>query len=83
MKCQKCGTEIMFLKMLPTERTPEPKANPVEVAPSMSGNLVVDRERGLYRIATREELATAGLERKNLYISHFAHCPGGKEFRKK
>jgi hypothetical protein len=83
MNCSKCGAEIMFLKMQPSKRTPEPKANPIETEPVPNGNLVVSRERGLYRIASRDEIKTAFEEGKNLYISHFARCPGGKEFRKK
>jgi hypothetical protein len=69
--------------MLPSEKTPRPKPNPIETEPHYAGNLVIDRERKLYRFATDEEKEFAAIYGKNLYRSHFAACPARKEFRRK
>ena len=68
--------------MKPSEKNPNPKPNPIEVAPAKDGNLVVDATRGLYRFATGNEKEMAHLYGRNLYISHFSRCPAAKEFRK-
>lgn len=75
--CQKCGKEILWLRHHRTE-----KSNPVEAAPAKDGNLVISREKGLYRLATPEEIERAELHNKNLYISHFAKCEFAESFRR-
>lgn len=82
-QCRRCKEEIIWLKQLPNEKNPEPKANPIEARPHPDGNLVIDRAQGLYRIATDEEKRIAKETGKNLYISHFATCKFAKSFSKK
>ncbi|HEX9959841.1 MAG TPA: hypothetical protein VGB00_02845 [Pyrinomonadaceae bacterium] len=76
-QCQKCGREILWLKHFETG-----KSNPIEAEPAKDGNLVISREKGLYRLATPEEIDRAKIYKKNLYISHFAKCEFAKSFRK-
>lgn len=82
-QCQKCETEIMWLTGQVSEKNPKPRPNPIEVIPHQKGNLVIDRKRSLYRIATKEEIERAKSEKKNLYISHYATCKFAREFTKK
>lgn len=82
-RCRDCQTEIRWMKAVPTEKNPEPKMNPIEVAPAENGNLILNPERTLYRFATDEEKRLAKEKGKNLYISHFTTCPKAKERRKK
>lgn len=81
-KCDSCGTEIIWLKSLPTEKNPNPKANPIEVKPHKDGNLIIDRTRKLYRFATPSEKEYAKFNNKNLYISHFSTCKFANDHRK-
>lgn len=76
-QCQKCGKEILWLAHHQTR-----KANPIEAEPAKNGNLVINREKGIYRFATPNEIEVAKLNNKNLYISHFATCEHAKSFRK-
>jgi len=66
---------------LPTPRNPNPRPNPIEVKPHEKGNLVIDRNKGIYRFATKTEIEFARRENKNLYISHYSNCPFSKDFR--
>jgi hypothetical protein len=81
-KCRKCKKPIMWLKHYLSGGL-----NPVEIeplnSPERKGNLVIDREKGIYRIATPAEVGRAVREKKNLYISHFATCEFAESFRKK
>jgi hypothetical protein len=77
-QCRRCVTEIIWLKHATTN-----KPAPIEAAPHPDGNLVISREKGLYRQATDEEKETARVEGKNLYINHFATCEFAKKFAKK
>lgn len=81
-QCEKCETEILWLKAVPTEKNPDPKPNPIEAVPHEKGNLVINREKKLYRFATKEEIEIAREQNKNLYISHYATCEFAKSFRK-
>jgi hypothetical protein len=75
--CEKCGKPLLMLNHVETG-----KPNPVERDPHANGNLAIHRERGLYRLATENDKEIAKNHNKNLYISHFANCPGAKDFRK-
>lgn len=75
--CDDCGKEILFLAHIETG-----KPNPIEAVPSKNGNLVIDRENGKYRFATRNEKDIAKIYGKKLYISHFANCVSAEKFRK-
>jgi hypothetical protein len=77
-RCRRCVTEIIWLNHATTG-----KPAPIEAAPHHDGNLVISREKGLYRQATAEEKETAKVEGKNLYINHFATCEFAKKFSKK
>lgn len=76
-KCSKCAVEILWLTHIATRR-----ASPIEATPSANGNLVIDRNRALYRLASQAEIKWAKAESKNLYINHFATCKFAKSFRK-
>ena len=81
--CEACNAEIMFLMQANAEgEYVSTKANPIEVKPHEKGNIVVNREKGVYRMATPNEKEIAKEHNKNLYISHFATCPKSKEFKK-
>jgi hypothetical protein len=73
----------MWLTAVPTAKNPNPRPNPIEVNPHEKGNLVIDRNKGLYRVATTTEIEVARRDKKNLYISHYATCPFAREFTKK
>lgn len=77
--CRKCKKPIVFLKQKKADGTIG-KNNPVEIEPHPKGNLVISLEKGLYRLATEEELELAKRENKNLYVSHFAYCEFAKSF---
>lgn len=70
--CKACKTEIIWLGG---------QVNPVEAEANPDGNLVVSKERGLYRFATKEEIEFAKETGKKLYISHFAKCGLAKIFK--
>lgn len=76
-KCRKCPTMIQMLAHVETGNL-----NPIEAAPSPQGNLVINREKGIYRVATKGEIEEARAKKKNLYISHFSNCPYAKDFRR-
>lgn len=74
--CKKCNAEILWLKHHETE-----KPNPVDAVGTPHGNLVIDREREIYRMATGNEKEMAKNDGKKLYVSHFSTCPAAEEFR--
>lgn len=77
--CRDCGVEIMWLKHKDTG-----KSAPIGVAKSSDGNIVVNPDKTLYRIANGEEYGKNRMaESPSLHLSHFARCPAAKEFRKK
>jgi hypothetical protein len=75
--CKSCGKEVIWLKHHETL-----KPNPIDAEPSINGNIVISREKGLYRMATRNEMEIARNDNKNLYISHFATCKDAKDHKK-
>lgn len=77
-KCKSCGAPVLWLKHHQTM-----KLNPIDAAPDRNGNLAISREKGLYRIATGNEIEIAKHEGKNLYISHFATCQDADLHRNK
>ncbi len=79
--CRACPKEIIFLYHQEKGSTRSHKANPIEVDPHPEGNLILNREQGIYRIATPEEIQFAKEKGKNLYISHFAVCPNRARFK--
>ncbi len=74
----RCNMPMIWLKHKTTG-----KANPIDLKPVANGNLLIDEERRLYRLATTDEIAKAKRIGKPLYISHFSTCPFAKEFRRK
>lgn len=79
--CRACGKEIYWLRLLPTDKNPDPKSNPIDMAPNPNGSLVIDVNKGMYRFATGNEKEVAKLNGRNLYISHFETCPNADRFR--
>ena len=77
--CRPCNKPLLWLRLFVKETgiTSE-KPNPIDSEPNAKGNLVLDRERGIYRFATDEEKQSG----RNLYISHFATCPNARSFRR-
>lgn len=76
--CKKCNAEIIWLKQHGVE---DAKGNPIDAVGTPDGNLVINRELGVYRIATGNEKEIAKLNNKKLYVSHFSTCPNAEEFR--
>lgn len=74
-QCQKCQTEIAWLRHKETG-----KPAPIEVNPSQNGNILV--KNGQYRIATPEEVEKARQINKPLFLNHFASCEFAKSFKK-
>lgn len=72
--CTQCHLAIRWL------RTPKGKAMPVDMDPVERGNLAIGQ--GRCRVLSREEADQAREEGRQLYISHFATCPGAGRFRK-
>lgn len=58
------------------------KPNPIDAHGTPDGNLVLNREAGLYRFATGNEKEMAREYGKKLYTSHFATCPNAGKFRR-
>jgi hypothetical protein len=75
--CRSCPAEIMWFNHHETL-----KANPLDIAGTPDGNLVINRDTKLYRAATKEEKETAKATGKLLYVSHFATCPNSAAHRK-
>lgn len=87
--CRSCRASIFWLKQTKWDAVLDryvvaaaAKANPIDIAPNVKGNLVLNVAGGIYRIATKEEIETAHRERKNLYLSHFASCEFSARHRK-
>jgi hypothetical protein len=74
--CKKCGAEIIWLKHHETE-----KANPIDAVGTPDGNIVIDREKEIYRMATGNEKEMAKNNGKKLYVSHFSTCKFADSFR--
>lgn len=74
--CKKCNAEILWLSHHETENV-----NPIDAEGTPDGNLVIDREREIYRAATGNEKEMAKNNGKKLYVSHFATCKFAEEFR--
>lgn len=74
--CQKCNTEVIWLRHKDTN-----KPAPIEAAPNENGNIFTHGK--LYRLATAEEIAKAKAIGKPLYLNHFASCEFAKNFSKK
>lgn len=84
-ECRAIGCTVKIIFLFHSEKSGKiisTKANPVEFEPHENGNLVVDKDRGIYRMATLEEKELAKCENKKLYISHFATCKFRGQFRK-
>ncbi len=77
-KCSKCKAEIIWLKHYETGN-----ANLIDAVGTSDGNLVIDREKEIYRMATGNEKEIAKNNGKKLYVSHFSTCPQAEEFRTK
>jgi len=73
--CQKCSTEVRWLRH---KKTGNPA--PIEAAPSPTGNILVKGD--LYRIATPEEIEKAKRLGIKLFLNHFASCKFAKSFSK-
>lgn len=83
-KCRTCPATIYYLKKYdPATGQISDKSNPIDATPHKDGNLIINREKGLYRFATANEKEVAKNDEKNLYISHFATCPDAATYKKK
>lgn len=69
--CRSCGTEVLWLTNQNTGRRA-----PIDAAPSPEGNIVVDEERGVYRIVPRESWALF----PERHLNHFVTCPQAKKW---
>jgi hypothetical protein len=78
--CKACGVELVWLKH---ERTKKPM--PIEAAPHVEGNIVVNLGNKTYRIANDKEYEGHKISDTGpkLHVSHFARCPEADGFRKK
>lgn len=76
-RCAKCKTRLLWLAYHENG-----KFSPIEEKPSANGNLAIDRKRGIYRFATKEEIEKSRSGGGNLYITHFAKCKFAEIFRK-
>lgn len=80
--CKKCKAEIIWLKCQKKDGEISDKPHPIDAEPNYDeGNLVISKEKGLYRHATGNEKEVARLNKKGIYTSHFMTCPNAEEFR--
>lgn len=74
-QCRRCPAKIL---MIPHNRTGNPA--PIEALPSPDGNIIIDRERGVYIILTKGELTNARERGHSLHKNHFATCEFARSF---
>lgn len=70
--CRSCGASVRWAV------TSANKKMPVDVAPVVDGNLVIEREGPTPEV---RYLAADEETEKDRYVSHFATCPQAKEWR--
>jgi hypothetical protein len=83
-QCTRCGAAIVFLKMKPSARTPDPKPNPIDRESSPNGNLLVSWGTSTYQVVSKAELEKVKELPKPppLHTSHFVTCRFAKNFRR-
>lgn len=77
-RCRSCQAEVRWVK------TAAGKWMPLDVEPSAEGNVQLCMVGGeeIAAVLGGEFRAAAQLEQIPLYVSHFASCPHGKQWRK-
>jgi len=73
--CNSCKAQIRWLI------TTRGLKMPVDVQPSLFGNLQIDE--GIVSVLSDQEATIARRNGVNLYVSHFATCPNAEEHRSK
>ncbi len=81
--CRSCPAPIIFAQQNPTPRNPYPANNPLNVRPSLSGNLRLNRQTMRYDVLTGEALEQARAAGEELYLSHFVDCPNRQQFKQR
>lgn len=72
--CRSCNARIAWLK------TPAGRSMPVDVEPSLSGNIIIENAVAIVSPARAIEARAAG---RDTYVSHYATCPQANEHRRK
>jgi hypothetical protein len=80
-ECRGCKADIIFARAKPTAKNPAPKKNPLNMTPTLDGNIAI-LESGEYEVLTGENLERAHSAKSLLYTSHWANCPEQEKFRK-
>lgn len=76
IQCKSCGRSILWLKH---ERTG--KVAPIDQMATAEGNILIDEERGTYRILTTHTERAEYIGR--LHMPHFATCPFAARHKRK
>jgi hypothetical protein len=74
--CRSCPARVLWLANVTTH-----KRAPIDAAPAVGGNIVVDLDAGTYRIVTgieREDMIGRG---DPLHLNHFVTCPNAAEHK--
>ena len=71
--CRGCNADILWLPHNVTG-----KVAPIDAYPDLLGNVLINREAGTWRVATKEEQMK---HPDQLHHSHFTTCPYSKQFR--
>lgn len=70
--CRACGAEVLW------GTTDTGKRMPLDVVPTLSGNVEYGAVTGQVRVVGKVQIGD-----KLRYVSHFATCPVGEQFRRK
>ena len=81
--CSRCGAAIYLMRGPQKDGRLTDYLSPIDALPNRLGDLVVNRERNLYRAATADEKLLQRVHGKNLFISHFSTCPHALGQRKR
>lgn len=78
-KCRSCGAEVLWVKLVPTNRL-----NPLNPTPTRAGNIrMLGTRKAAAKVLSKADLAEAALASEELYTSHFTDCPNAKQHRSK
>jgi hypothetical protein len=75
-QCKSCGRGIKWLK-----HEKSGKAAPIDDVPTLDGNILIDEEKGTYRIVSTHTERSEFIGR--LHKSHFATCPNAREHQRR